>query len=585
MAEGYANATPNVTWWRAQVEAGIKFRNKLAHQDRWNDWRAYYRGQWKPGILPVNLFHMMARSIVPRVYFRNPSVSIRPTRSGPESMALALVLQRLDNMLLERLGVKSAMKRTTFNTWMFGTGALNIGFGSVNNPSPDSDGAQESKSTQKMTTRYDYREGVRNEQPWILPVHTGNLVLPASCDVPENARWKAMIVQRPVWDVQHDPRLTLKSKSAIKGVKKRTIAGTAQKGGSLEEISDTLEVVDLVIVRDRQTRKVFVYLKEAGNADLLFYDDDPMYFDDLDSMRTIVFNEDDEYCWGVPDSMLLEPYQLEINEIRTQKMKHRRMAIVKLLYEMGAIKDEDVEKLLSEDVVAGVQVEDIDKIKPLQVANVPIDLYNEENGIMANVRETMGMSRNEFGEYNSRSGDTTATEAMIVRMATELRVDERRDILADVLLDSVKGLHHIIFNHWDLTDVVEIMGPGSRPIFVEFQGKALEAEYNIDIDPDQAVPMTKQLRAQNAKELYQTFAQDPYFDPFSLRRFLLNELGSPQLEHMLRSMDMGQAGLTPDNPIGIQDLGRVLGNARDAALARPGGGQQPGSEGSPDANV
>ena len=49
----------------------------------------------------------------------------------------------------------------------------------------------------------------------------------------------------------------------------------------------------------------------------------------------------------------------------------------------------------------------------------------------------MGFSRNQAGEYSSQKSHNapTAAEARIVQAASEIRVDERRDSLADVLVD------------------------------------------------------------------------------------------------------------------------------------------------------
>ena len=85
---------------------------------------------------------------------------------------------------------------------------------------------------------------------------------------------------------------------------------------------------------------------------------------------------------------------------------------------------------------------------------------------MEDVRETVGFSRNQFGNFSSGSGDTTATEASIVQQASEIRVDERRDMVADMIVEVMETIHQIIFKFWGEEPVVDIVGPGGAPIWI-----------------------------------------------------------------------------------------------------------------------
>jgi hypothetical protein len=81
---GYIRGTPDPSYWIGEVRRGIEYRKKYAKQSEWDRWRKYYRGEWPRNTLPVNLYFRMLRTIVPRIYFRNPSLSITNTRPGAE---------------------------------------------------------------------------------------------------------------------------------------------------------------------------------------------------------------------------------------------------------------------------------------------------------------------------------------------------------------------------------------------------------------------------------------------------------------------------------------------------------------------
>ena len=134
--QGYINGSPDVGWWREQITAGIAFRKQMTHEPRWPIWRNYYRGNWRTGVMPKPLFFTMIRTVVPRIYFRNPSVSVVATKPGPLNMAGARVLERIDNKLIRSMRFKKQMKRMVQHAFMFGTGVGKLGFGAQYSPTP-----------------------------------------------------------------------------------------------------------------------------------------------------------------------------------------------------------------------------------------------------------------------------------------------------------------------------------------------------------------------------------------------------------------------------------------------------------------
>ncbi|KKL11118.1 hypothetical protein LCGC14_2549040, partial [marine sediment metagenome] len=108
--EGYIRKRPDTGYWESQIHAGKEFRRKFAYEQEWSKWRDFYRGNWAPGVMPLNLFYMFLRSIVPRVYFRDPTVSISPAKPGAENLLFARLLERVDNKMLRRMKFKQQMK-------------------------------------------------------------------------------------------------------------------------------------------------------------------------------------------------------------------------------------------------------------------------------------------------------------------------------------------------------------------------------------------------------------------------------------------------------------------------------------------
>jgi hypothetical protein len=324
--------------------------------------------------------------------------------------------------------------------------------------------------------------------------------------------------------------------------------------------------VDLVEIRDKKLNKVMVIAPHgSGQSKVLFFGDDKFLIDGAVSMYPLVFNADDERAWGVPDSKILEPYQLEINEIRTQAMKHRRLSIVKILSKRGVISEAEIEKMLSEEVSAVIDIdgEPMTDVRDFKIGEIPSDLFAAGEVVMQDVRETVGFSRNQFGEKaGGPNARVSATESNIINSASEIRVDERRDMVADMLVDVVEGVHSVIFNQWDEDQVVDIIGPGGIPLWVKFQPEMLkQGQYEVKVDPDSGVPETKDLREQKAMGVYEILKSNPMIDPEKLTQFLLSEMKGVQFDDLMRAMPMQPEGPAPGNVIDMQEFKKTLGGS------------------------
>ena len=560
---GYtARNNPDVTWWLEQANRGIEFRKKYAKEPKWDTWRSYYRGNWRDGVLPSNIFFKMIRTIVPRVYFRNPSISLTSTKPGFEGMALSQILERVDNKLLKQMKVKQQMKKITQDAFLFGTGFGKLGFGTEFTPNLGS-GIETAAPTDRMNRKVEYNSLVHSNNPWFMRAHPGSIIVPEGLENVEETPWIAQVIRRPADDLQADGRF-----KHTKDLKGTSILGAQSKA---PRSKGSIEMVDLLEVRDKRTGKVIVIPMHEGKEFILF-DEDELQIGGQLPIYPIVFNDDDEVFWGVPDAAILEPQQLELNEVRTLEMKHRRMMLAKLLTKRGAITPEEAQKLVSEDVEGVVWIDDeiASAVREINLGGVPPELYNHEEILHRDVRETVGFSRNEFGEYKPGSGDTTATEAQIVKMASEIRVDERRDMLADMLVEVTKGIHQVVFDKWTDDDIVDISGPMGVPIWVKYRGSMLKAgQYEVNIDPDTSIPQTKQAREQKAVQAYGLLKSNPLIEPMKLTKYLLHELHGTAFDDMLRGFPEGVG--TQGQPM---EMGQLVDFNRRLASA---GGGEPGA--------
>lgn len=556
MPEGYKNGKPDVAYWLREIRLGIQWRKDRAFEQKWPQWRNYYRGEWQGGVLPSNMYFKMMRTIVPRIYFRNPSISITPAQPGLENVIFAKLLERTDNKLIRAMKVKKHIKRMVQEAWMFGTGVGKKGFGAEFHSTPETFGETTApdagKGKMQDSVEYDY--DVMSNMPWFRNTATGSFVVPAGTRFIEEARWTCFQIKRPAADVRIDPRF-----------KNAKDLGPTQLSMQTSEyklrIQRDIELIDLFEIRDKKTGKVFVITPALTDKVLLFEDDEFARLR-IRAENTLVFNDDDEGFWGVPDSQILEPLQLELNEIRTYTMYHRRVSIARIIAQKGAFSDEEKRKLVGPDVHPIVESNGspMTSFKEFTPQGIPPGLLESDALVRQDIQESLGFSRNEFGEMSQGSRKNTAEEVKQVAAAVGIRIDERRDMIADMLVDMITDYHPIIFNHWTQPQVAEIIGPAGIPFWIQFRPQMLnKINYNVKVDPDTAIPETKDLRESKAVKVYELFKTNPLIDPVKLTSYLLHNMHGVEFDDMMRGIPLG-AGLQPDKPLSVGQFGKVIQN-------------------------
>jgi len=90
------------------------------------------------------------------------------------------------------------------------------------------------------------------------------------------------------------------------------------------------------------------------------------------------------------------------------------------------------------------------------------------------------------------------------------------------------------------------------------------ARYEIQIEPDSTLPITKDMRMQKADMVYEKMKLNPLIDPQLLTKYYLREMHGVQYDTMLKTITQnaarGIAGSSPDTPIGSEQLMQMMAN-------------------------
>ena len=93
-------------------------------------------------------------------------------------------------------------------------------------------------------------------------------------------------------------------------------------------------------------------------------------------------------------------------------------------------------------------------------------------------------------------------------------MDERRDLLADFLVNVVRKINQIIFTNWTEERVAPVVGPDKAIYWVKYTGAQIMGEYDFTVNIDTGKPITMDTRRQEAERILDKVRADPNAQEF-----------------------------------------------------------------------
>lgn len=518
--------------WLERVEIGVKYKEEFGSAKNWATYRGYGRGHFPGftggtnGILPYNLTYAMQRGMVPEIYFKNPYFSVSP-RFDPSLHLQARIIESINNLLIEEMGIKETFKLMIQDAYYTNRGIAKIGYDGLWSRYADSNEAALSRQLGipldqmgrgKGMERVEYNVNVKPGSPWVERTMPETIVVPFGVRSLDDCPWIDHIVIRSLEDVKRDRKY--KNTEGLEGTHLEILNRDASRKGFYDELGREVTLVEVHEIRDFKRREIATFVPGYDKW-LREPSEDVLQIDGLPFVD-FCFNPDGEFYWGPSDVQIFEPQQLEINEARTQAMYHRRVALLKFLVESEAIDEGEIEKMLSDHVAPVVRV----KGKPREIVetlqpHIPADLVQWTDVIRSDVRELMGRGRQQLGE--APPGRRTAEEMRQVQAAHDVRMDERRDIVADALVKMMRKVDQIIFDRWSMDRVAQVVGYDGARYWVNYRASELKGEYNYRVDVESMTPRTKAIKKREIVELVQALGKNPRANIDHLLRLLLHE--------------------------------------------------------------
>jgi len=170
---------------------------------------------------------------------------------------------------------------------------------------------------------------------------------------------------------------------------------------------------------------------------------------------------------------------------------------------------EEFQKLMDGKVGTALGLHNFSKdaIVPLQISE-PVQLRYDAQDMERDIREVVGFARTEEGEY---AGPPRRTKAEIeaVSSAHWIRVDERRDLMADFIIDLMKLVMRVVYANWDQARVIPVVGPDRVVHWVQYTGADLYGDYEFTVDMDTGRPVTTDVKRAEAEKLLTMYMERP----------------------------------------------------------------------------
>ena len=519
--------------WADLIAQGVRYKENFGNSKRWGVYRDYGRGKFpgfigsSGGILPYNVTHSMQRGMVPNVYFRNPYINVSPNNQ-PGMDVQARILEAVDNKLLIDMGIKKTFKTMVQDCYYTNRGICKIGYDGIwSGMSEVKTGEEElaekmgiplSHLSKDKKERVEYNVNVKPGMPWVSRILADVFIVPFGVLSLDDCPWVDHVVLRSLDDVKKDRKY--KNTEGLMGTHMETLNKDAQRANFYKELSSHVDIVEIHEIRDFKKKEIMAFVPGYDKW-IRPPQEDVLQMGGL-PFADFTFNEDGEYYWGPSDVQIIEPQQLELNEARTQAMLHRRVALVKFLCEKNGIEPGEVDKMLSEHVgpvvwTTGKPAEVVSLLQP----HIPADLTQWSTIIRSDVAELLGQGKQQLGE--APPGRRTAEEMRNVQAGSDIRMDERRDIVADALSSTIRKVNNIIFDRWTQDKVAQVVGYDGAKYWVTYKGSENKANYNLKVDVESMTPRTKAMKRRELIELVQALGNNPRANVDYLMRMLLRE--------------------------------------------------------------
>ena len=475
--------------WMKRINRSIKFRDQVRDQQNWKRIHDEYKGNYRVnsgGINspPINLVYGYVETAIPRIYFRDPHMTVNP--KGGQSVMGAKIIESSLGYIFRELNLKLQVLRTLKDAFLVGHGWLKFGYISTM-------GQAEVEAPDESS------EYIKDEEIFVAYVPYEDVVFDVSLsqDPPHDCRWLAHRIIRPLAEVKADPKYT--NTGRLRG----NVSVRDSRGDKVEDnLKDSdLDLFEYWEVHDKDTNMIYVvcdgtdkYLRETPNT----YEMKGFPF------SMLKFNSVPGEPYPLSDIYVIEAQILERVKLRAAQINHIKRWSRQLSIEEGAMTKEEMEKFAQGvDGTVTQRKRGSQAPIPIQYADIQKESFQIDSLIQQDIDAVIGQNETDRGG-TAKTDTNTKFELQSQQAGTGIRQSSRQDVLEDFLEEVTMKVISLIKQFQTTPRYVQITGMAPEQIAEAFPGlqtdetgiyftrENIQGEYDCEAKAGSTLPLNRE---------------------------------------------------------------------------------------------
>ena len=475
--------------WMKRIRRSLKFRDQVRDDQNWKRIHDEYKGKYRVnsgGVNspPINLVYGYVETAIPRIYFRDPHMTVNP--KGANSVMGARIMELSVGYIFRELNLKLQVLRVLKDAFLVGHGWLKFGYigtmGQSEGEAPD-----------------DASEYIRDEEIFVAYVPYEDVAFDVSLsqDPPHDCRWLAHRVIRPLAEVKGDPKYT--NTGRLRG----NVSVRDSRG---EKVDDTLKDSDLDLfefweVHDKDTNKIYVV---CDGTDKYLRETDNVYEMKGFPFSMLKFNSVPGEPYPLSDVYVIEAQILERVKLRAAQINHIKRWSRQLSIEKGSMEKEEMEKFAQGvDGAITQRARGSAPPTPIQYADIQKESFQIDSLIQQDIDAVIGQNETERGG-TAKTDTNTKFELQSQQAGTSVRQSSRQDTLEDFLEEVTMKVISLIKQFQTTPRYVRITGMEPAQIAEAFPGlqmdetgiyftkENIQGEYDCEAKAGSTLPLNRE---------------------------------------------------------------------------------------------
>lgn len=506
--------------WRSEIEIAESYRkdNFGEYTDKQhtksgenidyyeNGFSSGYSNKTEDTITTLNFFHVIAKLIVPTLYYQNPKVTILPKRRQDETSAP--YVRSIMNHFYKDLEVDFENELVVWDAYVLNRGVYKVGYATkfgMDVPDEETmkkrdsfrgqvDKALESLGLKKKeeveVVKPEINQKIISEYPYIKWVSPFNFLMDPKARTIDEAMWVAEEFEKTVSELKRNPHY--RNTSKLRGAQPDTSIFSGQAPESQIEEFSTVRIYE---IHYRNNGKMYrLVLAKDGEIYKELYHEASMYEIDGFQYDVLEFNRHGHVQFKRSDLTKIKNLQDRFTSTVDSIMEQLERFVPKVIYKQAGLTPNGLSALKSGDV--GALIESVDNpeqvIKEIGLTQFKADLKAVMDEMVNIITIMTGITRTKL--LGISTGET-ATGETIAAGGENIRISDMNRAVQRFTNRQARKLWQVVRQFVDLENLELITGESGvdpqsgQPIYTwlpeinsEMSQRLAEGEYSFDIE-------------------------------------------------------------------------------------------------------